>query len=116
MKYTVRLKKNKTLKYILKNGRYSTNKHLVVHTTENRNKNKNYFAVCVSKKNGISVHRNKLKRWARECYKFEEDTLKRGYNIVILYKKSANISNLSFEIVQKEIKNCLKELGLYEKK
>lgn len=114
MKYTLRLKKNKTLKYILKNGRYSTNKHLVIHTTESKNKIKNYFAVCVSKKNGISVHRNKLKRWAREGYKLEESALKKGYNIVILYKKSANINNLSFEIVQGEIKNCLKELDLYE--
>lgn len=114
MKYTYRLKKNKTLKYILKNGKYSTNKHLVIHITNSKNREKNYFAVCVSKKNGISVHRNKLKRWARESYKVEEKSLKTGYNIVILYKKNANINNLSYEVVLNEVKKCFKDLEIYE--
>ena len=104
MKFTLIIKKKRTFKYILKKGRYVIKK----------NKNINFFAVCVSKKNGNSVQRNKLKRWGREAYKLEEDKLKKGYNILIIYKKTTTIKNLDFNVIHNEIINSFKELNLYE--
>ena len=87
MKFTLRLKKNRIFRYVLKKGKYSkSGKYLTLHYTKNKgNSSLNFFGVCVSKKNGNSVCRNKLKRWAREAYKLEEYKLRRGVNIIFLY-------------------------------
>lgn len=116
MKFTLRIKKNKNIKYILKNGHYFKAKNLVVYIFENNKKTNfsNYLAICVNKKNGISVHRNKMKRWAREAYKYEEDKIKKGYNIVILYKSKVTIDQLNFFNVYEDIKRCFKGLNFYE--
>lgn len=114
MKNTLMIKKNKMLKYVLKKGRYYISKYVVVHYINNESKEKNYLAICVSKKNGISVHRNKLKRWARECYKNEEKSLKKGKDIIILYRKTTTIENIDFNVIKQDIIKCFKELDLYE--
>ena len=113
MKNTYSIKKNSTLKYVLKKGKYCNSKHIVIHFTEN-SFDKNLLGICVSKKNGNSVQRNKMKRWAREVYKIEEQYLKKGINIIILYKKETIIDKIDFNIVKDEVIKCLKELNLYE--
>ena len=116
MKFTLRLKNNNVFRYVLKKGKYSKNgKYITVHfLSTKKNDNKNVFGVCVSKKNGNSVVRNKLKRWAREAYKIEEVKLKRGINLVILYKKFVNIEVTNFSLIYDDFCACLKELGLYD--
>ena len=69
--------------------------------------------MCI-KKNGNSVNRNKLKRWARESYKINEDKLLKGYNIVILYKKNSTTDSLDFKKINDDFVNCTRELGIYE--
>lgn len=116
MKFTLTIKKNGTLKYILSNGKYKTSKYISVHFVYNKRKNsleKNYIGICVSKKNGNSVERNKLKRWVREAYKLEENRLKKGLNIVVLYKKTTTVDKIDFHVIYDEIKECFEELGIY---
>lgn len=113
MKNTLMIKKNKTLKYVLKKGNYHISKYVVVHSILSKTNN-NFFAICVSKKNGKSVDRNKLKRWAREIYKNEESKLKLGISVVILYRKTTTIKNLNYDIINNDIVKCFKELDLYE--
>lgn len=117
MKYTLRIKKNKIIKYVLKKGEYAYSKYIAIHClkTNFKYKDSNFFCVCVSKKNGNSVQRNKLKRWAREVYKEEELNIKRGYNIIFLYKKNVTINDVNFFKIKEEFIKCLKELGIYEK-
>ncbi len=116
MNYTLTIKKNRILKCILKKGKYFASKYIVVHYMNNSEDiSKNFLGICVSKKNGISVHRNKLKRWAREIYKNEEQFLKRGKSIIILFKKTTTINNVDFYIIKNDIVKCFKELDLYEK-
>ncbi len=114
MLHTFIIKRSGKLKYILKRGEYYNKKNLVVHYLHNNKKN-NFFAVCVSKKNGNSVERNKLKRWAREIYKMEESQLKTGCDIIILYKKTTKFYDLNFTTVKNEIIDCFERLNLYEK-
>ena len=118
MKYTLRIKKNKVFKYIFRKGIYSKGEFVVVHICKTKYTNEenanNFFAVCVSKKNGNSVKRNRLKRFAREVYTQEEAKLKRGYNIVIIYKKETCSDNVDFFVIKDDIINCFKDLDLYE--
>lgn len=120
MKYTLRIKKNRVFKYIFRKGEYFKGKYVVMHccktkyASENSEDSKNFFAVCVSKKNGNSVNRNKLKRLAREVYKEEELKLKKNYNIVIMYKKDTLGKDVGYYIIKEDIINCLKGLDLYE--
>lgn len=118
MKFTFTIKKNGTFKYVLNKGNFKSSKNISIHCDNNIKKNmrdKNFFGICISKKNGNSVQRNKMKRWIREIYKQEEHNLKKGYNIVVLYKKSTTIDKIDYFILENEVKNCLEELGLYEK-
>lgn len=118
MKYTLRIKKNKAFKYIFKKGEYAKGKYVVVHSCKTKMADEvedsmNFFAVCVSKKNGNSVQRNRLKRIAREVYKQEEKFLKRGYNYVVMYKKDTIAKEINFSIIKDDIIYCFKELNLY---
>ncbi len=119
MKSTLIIKENKVFRYILKKGRYAKGKYLVVHLSNKKiNKehidNNNYLGICVSKKNGNSVNRNKLKRWVREIYKNEEDKLKKNYSIVILFKKTCLFKDVDYNKISEDIKKCFKELKIYE--
>ncbi len=119
MKYTLRIKDNRVFKYIFRKGEYYKGEYVVVHScktkfaAESEDKT-NFFAVCVSKKNGNSVERNRLKRYAREVYKIEETKLKKGYNYVIIYKKDTCAKNIDFNIIKEDIIYCFKELDLYD--
>ena len=119
MKNTLRIKKNKVFKYVFKKGEFSKGKFIVVHICKTKKaiekeSNINFFAVCVSKKNGNSVERNRLKRIAREVYKQEEDKIKKGYNIIITYKKETNLQNSDYYTIKNDIINTFKDLDLYE--
>lgn len=116
MKYTLRIKKNNVFKYVFKKGNYAKGKSIIVHISKTKcNNNKNFFAVCVSKKNGNSVKRNKLKRWVREVYKLEEEKLRKNYNVIIVYKKNVIFEDVNYYLVKKDIMKCFEELDLYEK-
>lgn len=118
MKYTLRIKEDKTFRYIFRKGNFSKGKYIVVHSCETKNVGDNdpynFFAVCVSKKNGNSVQRNRLKRLARETYKIEEPKIKRGFNIVIMFKKETIGKELDYFTIKDDIINCFEELDLYE--
>ncbi len=119
MKYTLRIKEDRAFKYIFRRGNYYKGNYVIVHNCETKNSSQepegnNFFAVCVSKKNGNSVQRNRLKRFAREVYKIEEEKLKHGQNIVVMYKKDTIGKEINFFIIRDDIINCFKELNLYE--
>lgn len=118
MKFTLSIKKNNIIRYVLRKGRYYKADYIVTYAFKNyrQDSNNNFIAICVNKKNGISVHRNKLKRWVREAYKNEEVSLKKGYNIVFLYKRNVTIASTNFLKVVDDLKNSFKGLDLYDKK
>lgn len=119
MKSTLKIKKNNVFRYILKKGKYVKGKYIVVHISDKKVIKKqlinfNYLGICVSKKNGNSVNRNKLKRWVREVYKIEENKLKKNFCIVVLFKKNTTVQSTNFSKIRVDMQNCFMELDLYE--
>lgn len=114
MIFTKSLKEKYSFKYMLKKSKYISSEYITVYYLKNKNnKEKNFLGICVSKKHGNSVTRNKLKRWVREAYKELETNICKGYKIIVLYKKNINVGNINFHSLKKELYNCLKETELY---
>ena len=84
MRYTKSLKGSINFKRVLKQGKYVSGKNIAVYIKKNNLNCENNLGICVSKKHGNSVTRNRLKRWVREAYYFFENEIIKGNNIVIL--------------------------------
>lgn len=114
MKYTKSLKGSINFKKVLKNGNFKTKDNMSIYVKKIvPERDKNYLGICVSKKHGNSVTRNKLKRWVREAYfSFEEDILK-GYYIIVLFKKDIEVQNINYTTVKGEMKDLFYKLGLF---
>ena len=104
MRYTKSLKGSINFKRVLKQGKYVSGKNIAIYVRKNDlNGGINLLGICVSKKHGNSVVRNKLKRWVREAYYSLENSLDKNYNIVILYRKGIEVEKLSYNAVKDEI-------------
>ena len=49
-----------------------------------------------------------------EVYKLEEYKLRRGVNIIFLYKKNVTVCDTDFHCIYDDFCTCLKEIELYE--
>lgn len=121
MKNTKSLKKAFDFRKTLNYGNFSKGKYIAVYALKRKkteNSEENLFGICVSKKHGNSVTRNKLKRWAREAYTNCEDTLKKGYLVIALYKKDIredyDNGKISYELILKDMEKCFEDIGLKE--
>ena len=116
MKKTISLKKTFDFRKTLNYGQFAGGEYIAVYILKRKSyekQNQNLFGICVSKKHGNSVVRNRLKRWAREAYKELESGLSKGYKIIVLYKKNIEANDINFHVVKEELHSCLKEAKLY---
>lgn len=114
MVFTKSLKERYSFKYMLKKSKYISKEYITVYyLREKSNTGENFLGICVSKKHGNSVVRNRLKRWVREAYKELEYKINKGYKIIVLYKKNINVNEIDFHVLKEELNNCLKETELY---
>jgi ribonuclease P protein component len=114
MKFTVSIKRNNVFRYILKKGKFFKGKYIVLYIFKDKQEKKNSLGICVNKKHGISVHRNRMKRWVREAYTRQENSLKKGYSIVVLYKRNVTVDMLNYDVICSDLSNCFKGLELYD--
>lgn len=119
LKKTISLKKAFDFKKTLNYGRFAGGEYIAVYVLKRKSHEKqdqNLFGICVSKKHGNSVVRNKLKRWAREAYKEIEENIVLGNIVVILYKKDIkdkiDKGELNFFKVKQDMEKALKKLEL----
>lgn len=106
-----KIKKGFEFRRVLRKGRWTTKEHITLYVIENKFKF-NRFGVCVAKKNGNSVRRNKLKRWAREAFKnaLKEINIKNSYDIVLMYKKETTVNKTSYLKVFTQVKESLNDV------
>lgn len=102
----VTLKKNFEFKYVYNKGRVFSNNLLILYIIENKKEN-NRVGFIVSKKVGKSVVRNKIRRRLKEIYRLNYNSIKKGYNLIIISRKSA--VNTSYKDLEKSMQNLFKK-------
>lgn len=104
MKKTEMLKKNYEFKKVLSKGKYYSAEIIEAFILKNNN-NKNYLGLAISVKLAKANKRNYIKRILRENYKLIEEKIKEGNSIVFLLKKKANMENIEFYKIKKDMEN-----------
>jgi ribonuclease P protein component len=113
MKKTESLKKNIEFRAAFTRGKWSRDKNLLLYYLSNK-LSINRLGIAVSKKQGNSVRRNRIKRVIRECYRLLENKSKTSYDIVFLWKDSDSKQPIIFEQVQNSMKKLLEKGGLID--
>jgi len=88
MLYSESLKKNRDFQKVYKRGKSVANKYLIMYQIAN-NSERNRIGISVSKKVGNSVVRHRLTRLVREGYRLNEESFKRGLDIVVIVRPTA---------------------------
>lgn len=116
MKYTVSIKREYEFRRTLNCGKYASGRYITIYCSNMKKQKNNKLGICVSKKHGNSVTRNRLKRWAREAYLSIENDLKLGMDLVILYKKGIKESiekdDIDYLKIKNEVEALTKRLGI----
>ena len=105
------IKENSGFQKIMKNGKWYSSECLTVYVLENA-LNINRVGVAVGKKAGKSVVRNRIKRLIRENFRIEENNIKQGFDIIIVWRSSTELDKITFDNIQNSLFKCLKKAEL----
>ena len=101
------IKKNEDINTIISKGNMSKNKYFYIY--KDKNTVNNYrFVICVSKKVGNAVRRNKLKRQIKDIIDKSNLIFKSDNDYVIIVKKEIN--NIDFEEIKKNLIELLSKI------
>ena len=105
------LKKNYEINKVIKQGKFYSGHYLSVFLLPN-NEEINYICFSVTKKTGNSVIRNKIKRKLRENYRQIEENISLGYSIVVIWKKTIDAENATFENIKNDFESVFRKANL----
>ncbi len=111
MRKIITLKKNYEFSRIYKKGKYCSASYLVLYVMPYRDSESKRIGITVSRKIGKSVVRNRIRRLIKESYRQVEQSVKNGYDLVFVARKSERIPE--YKEICKEIKYLLKRSGLF---
>ena len=106
-----KLRKNSEFRAVYRRGKSFSNSSLVLYVFKNyKNKDINRLGISVSKKVGISVVRNRIKRLVRESYRLNKYRLKTGYDFIFIARTTINGN--SYLEVERHLINLLNKFKL----
>lgn len=94
---------------VYQQGRKTPGRYIIVFVIPNLTDH-NRFGFVTSKKVGNAVARNKARRQLRAIVQTEWDTIKPGYDIVVVVRK--NFSGTSFDLIKKDFSIVMRKAGL----
>ena len=115
MENTKSLKKNYEIKNVIKYGKTYGGHYLTFFILKN-NKINNFLCISVTKKTGNSVIRNRIRRKIRENYGQLESKIKKGYSIVILWKKDKDKENATFDNIKNDFEFVFRKANIFNEK
>ena len=111
MKRINTLKKNYEFKTVMNKEKFYRGKYITIYINENK-EDKNKIGIAISKKLGKANKRNRLKRLIRESYRLQKDNLQKGYNIVFIWNKKADILNNTYKNVSEDMQKLFLKAGI----
>ena len=109
MKVTSSIKAPHLFRRAYSKGKSAATPTLVLYARPN-SLNKNRLGLTVGTKVGKAVVRNRVRRRMRESYRLREDSLKTGYDLVVVARSAAG--NARFKELDRHLASLLKRLGL----
>ncbi|SHK04135.1 ribonuclease P protein component [Tepidibacter formicigenes] len=108
------IKKDSEFRHVYKQGKSFANRLLVMYILKN-DLDINRVGFSVSKKVGISVVRNHVKRLIKESFRLisKDDKVKTGYDIVFISRVAAKDSD--FNSIQKSMINLFKKANIIKR-
>lgn len=95
-----RIKKSWEFRKVYRHGRAFSSRKIVLYVLSNRT-GESRIGFSISKKVGISVQRNRIRRVFREAFRLNCGRIKGGYDFVIVARKAA--LGISFEQACEEL-------------
>lgn len=115
MKQTKMMKKNYEFKKVLSKGSYQSGQYIEAFIQKTRQNKINLLGIAVSVKLAKAVQRNHIKRLLREVYRKQEDKIEKGYRIVFLWKKKAEITKATFQNIESDMKTIFDKAKISKK-
>jgi ribonuclease P protein component len=112
MEDTFSLKKNHDFKLVYNAKKSFANRLLVIYYLPN-GRDFNRLGLSVSKKVGNSVTRNRIKRLIRESYRLNEDSIKKGYDIIVIARINAKKSD--YKSINSALVHLIKKVNLWDR-
>ena len=105
------IKLNKEFQAVFTAGKWFGAEYLVVYLKENHQL-QNRIGIAVGKKIAKSVMRNRIRRVIREAYRLQENHLKKGYDIVIVWKNGIDLDNVKYDSIAKDLTKAFLKANL----
>ncbi len=109
MKNIVSIKKNRDFRILYRRGKSAVDSVLAVYAKKN-NRGMSRVGITVSTKVGKAVVRNRVRRRIREAYRLNRESLKCGYDIIIVARVRAGKSE--YRDIEKSLLSLAGKLGL----
>lgn len=101
------IKKEKEINNVIKTGKKYKNKYFIIYVKENE-LDKHRFCICVSKKLGNAVTRNKNKRQVKDIIDKSKIVFSKNKDYVIIINREINLIN--FDEKKENLINLLKTI------
>lgn len=111
MKRIKTLKLNYEFKNVFNKGKFYIGNQVIIYIMKNK-LDYTRVGIAISTKLGKAHIRNRIKRVIRAAYQNNLKNIKKGYDIVIIWNKKADIVDLSYQIINKDIEKIFLNSGI----
>lgn len=111
MKRIQTLKLNYEFKNVFNKGKFYIGNQIIIYVLKNKVQ-KNRLGIAINSKLCHAVQRNRIKRVIRAAYQLNIKDSNVGHDIVVIWNKKADIEDLSYNIINEDMKRIFLNSGI----